>query len=82
MDKSWTKVVESKTNNDGECMDIDRMGNSYHLSILGIFVGIRWTSDVIPHLTRRHCKDHTLSQSERDRKERRTRQKRIKIRHH
>ena len=40
--------------------------DSYHLSILGVFVGIGRTSDVIPHLTGCHCKNYTLSQKERE----------------
>lgn len=42
--------------------------NSYHLSILGVLVGIGWTSDVIPHLTRCHCKDDALAQSKGNKK--------------
>lgn len=41
-----------------------KISDSYHLSILGVFVGVGRTSDVIPHLTRCHRKNYTLSQSE------------------
>lgn len=41
--------------------------DSYHLSILGVFVGVGRTSDVIPHLTRCHRKNYTLTQSEGER---------------
>lgn len=37
--------------------------NTYHLSILGVFVSVGRSSDVIPHLTGSHCKNNTLSQS-------------------
>lgn len=58
-------------------MDMEKIIiNSYHLSILGIFVGVRWTSDMIPHLTRCHCKDYTLSELKRE-KEEKDRQERI-----
>lgn len=38
---------------------------SYHLSVLGVFVCVRRTSNVIPHLTGRHCKNYTLSHRKR-----------------
>lgn len=39
-----------------------KLRDSYHLSILGVFVSIGRTPDVIPHLTGCHCKNYTLSQ--------------------
>lgn len=41
--------------------------DSYHLPILGVLVGVGRTSDVIPHLTRCHCKNYTLTDSEEER---------------
>lgn len=37
------------------------------MAVLGVFVGVRRTSDVIPHLTRSHGEHHTLEKRKRER---------------
>lgn len=45
---------------EGAHLEKEKKSDSYHLSVLWVFVRIGRTSDVIPHLARCHGENHTL----------------------